>query len=143
MEATASDVLLVVDFSDGDGFLQYLAENLLGGPLRASVDITVGWSRARGVYLRAGGSASSNGSGPMRARLPVNLTLGPVSVPALVVTADPSGADLSLAIGLEATVELGPVLATVVGLGVRVVASAPGVGWQPGAAALAIGAATT
>jgi len=132
VEVTASGVTLVVDFSDGDGFLRYLAEHLLGGPLRANVDVTVGWSGTRGVYLRAGGSANSNGARQLRARIPVNLTLGPVSVPAVVVAATPSDAELELSAGVEATVSLGPVVATVVGFGLGIHASAPSAGGNLG-----------
>ena len=121
IELTVSGVNVVLDFSDGDGFLQTVAGSVLGGPVSAKADVTVGWARGRGVYLKAAGSLPNAGAGGLKATIPANLDLGPVRIPDITVGAAPkqaaAGEQLALTAGLDATVSIGPVSAAVTNLG--------------------------
>jgi len=131
IELTVSGVNVVLDFSDGDGFLQTVAGSVLGGPVSAKADVTVGWARGRGVYLKAAGSLGNAGAGGLKATVPADLDLGPVRIPDITIGAAPvqtaAGEQLTLTAGLDATVSIGPVSAAVTNLGLRArLDSAPG-----------------
>ena len=123
IELTVSGVNVVLDFSDGDGFLQTVAGQVLGGPVSATADVTVGWARGRGVYLKAAGSLPNAGAGGLTATVPANLDLGPVRIPDVTIGVAPvqaaAGEQLTLTAGLDATVSIGPVSAAVTNLGLR------------------------
>jgi hypothetical protein len=121
IELTLGGISVVLDFSDGDGFLQQLATSFLGGPVRANADVTIGWARGRGTYLTGGGSFGNAGPNGLSAQLASNLDLGPIRVAsltaALVPGQEPGGEQLALALGLTASVSIGPVSATVTNVG--------------------------
>jgi hypothetical protein len=125
VELALAGISTVLDFSDGDGFLQNLGSSLLGGPVRVNADVTIGWDRGRGVYLKGGASFGNAGPGGLSAQLPVNLSLGPVSIPSVTVGLAPSqaqgGEQLALTLGLSASVSIGPVNATVNNVGLSAV----------------------
>jgi hypothetical protein len=131
IELTVSGVNVVLDFSDGDGFLQTVAGSVLGGPVSAKADVTVGWARGRGVYLKAAGSLGNAGAGGLKATVPADLDLGLVRIPDITIGVAPTqaapGEQLALTAGLDATVSIGPVSAAVTNLGLRALLdSAPG-----------------
>jgi hypothetical protein len=120
-DVTFGSATIVVDFSEGDGFLQQIAGTILGSPIQASADVTIGWAGDRGVYLEAGGSVDGAGPGGLTAQLATNLDLGPIRIPSITVGVAPSNTSgdeqLGLALGLNAAVSIGPVSATVTGVG--------------------------
>lgn len=96
---------LVADFGDGDGFLQHLAQAVLGGPLRVTADVTAGWAWHSGVFVRASVNPSAVPS--YSVDIPVSVDIGPVHVPALHLTLTPvAGASETLAIDATADIRL-------------------------------------
>jgi hypothetical protein len=123
IELTVSGVNVVLDFSDGDGFLQTVAGQVLGGPVSAKADVTVGWAHGRGVYLKAAGSLGNAGASGLKATVPADLDLGPVRIPDITIGVAPvqaaAGEQVTLTAGLDATVSIGPVSAAVTNLGLH------------------------
>lgn len=91
-----------------DGFL---ASVLPDDPLEVAVDLTIGWSGGRGLYV-AGGAGLE-----YRARLDV--AIGPVVVESVVVGLAAVDARVEVAAAATLRVAVGPFTAVVAGLGVR------------------------
>lgn len=94
---------LLVDLSEGDGFIQQLAA---GVRLDANVDLGVRWSPSEGV--------SFVGSSALEIAIPTHVSLGPIEVQALYLVAG-IGADGSVPVELSAAISanLGPLQASV------------------------------
>ncbi len=97
---------LVISLSDGDGFLSSV---LPAGGLTANFDLTIGWSKNRGVFF--------TGSAGLETTLKLNLEIGPATVQAIRLRLQASGAGLELQAGLTAAVAIGPVTASIEGIG--------------------------
>lgn len=98
---------VVVDVAEADGFLQRVLP-----PDLTHVDVTLGlvWSSKTGLHLEAAG---------LEVTIPLHMTLGPVEVRSLTAGLLVTEGDLTLAAGLELGVQLGPLAATVDGIGVE------------------------
>lgn len=91
----------------GDGFLTSV---LPAKPIEAKFDMGLQWSRANGVHFLF--------SGGLEATLALNLTVGPITVDALHLAVAISNA-LGLDFSIDGSVKLGPVSASVQGIGGR------------------------
>lgn len=112
VEAAIDAGQLVLDFSEGDGFLQ----TLFGGqPQTFSFAVGGQWSSRTGLTL--------NGQGQMQANIPVHLSLlGVINVDSILVAVGSSagqspGAQLVMA--ATGTVQLGPVTAAITRIGLQ------------------------
>jgi hypothetical protein len=102
--------LVVAPAADGDGFL---ATVLKGVRFRVPITAALGWSRAGGLSI-AGGAALDTGS------VPLHLELGPVTVAAvrLALAASVAERKIALTASTDVRLDVGPVHATVDGIGV-------------------------
>jgi hypothetical protein len=117
---------LVIDASDGDGFVA----TLLGGTrLEAGFDVAVSYDPDDGLRFR--------GSGGLEIQLPVHLELGPLEVQSIYLAArvDGPGVAVELSVGFRA--ELGPIQAAVDRIGLRARLTAPPDGGNLGPADVA------
>lgn len=98
VEAALEGGQIVIDLSGADGFL---AEILPEDGFTVEVDVLIGWSGSRGVYFE--------GSSALEIELPVNLSLGPVSIPTVYLSLG-LGTDGSLPLELSTAIQgsLGP-----------------------------------
>lgn len=101
---------LVVDLSDtGDGFIG----SVIGKQLTAAFGLDLLWSSRSGV--RIGGNEKFN------FRLPFVIEMGPLMIGPLTVVASGDVAGAALALGLDVSLTLGPLLATVQNIGAKLV----------------------
>jgi hypothetical protein len=119
IELDATGAQLVLDLTDGDGLLGFVA-GLLGGHVQARGDVGVGWSRSRGLYLHLGGSVSSNGAQGLSATLPTRLDLGPIHIPELSIGLSLPGDSVGGWIGPDLQFSLGPVSISVLEFGLEI-----------------------
>jgi hypothetical protein len=89
-----------------DAFSQKLLPS--DGASAGGVDFGLGWSPSRGVFFTSGG---------LETTIPINTTLGPFTIDLIRVRAGLNGDALKLDIGITGRAQLGPVAATVDGLG--------------------------
>ncbi|WP_299961435.1 DUF6603 domain-containing protein [uncultured Roseobacter sp.] len=104
---------LSLGVADADGFLASL---LPAGALSAAFSPTVGWSSAAGFFAEAGGAGLS-------ARIPTEIAFGKAfALQAIEVGVGlndvPNQLSLEVSAGAEAQIDIGPVSATVEGIGV-------------------------
>jgi hypothetical protein len=119
---TAKGAHLFLDFSDGDGFLQYIAGSFMSGPVDVAADVTLGWSHRDGVRLRATGGLGSAG---VVVELPLTTSLGPLSLSKLELGVALSGDAAKALATVDADLEIGPVVVAVSGVGVAFRLTAP------------------
>lgn len=112
---------LVVDAGSADGFL---AEILGGGLWTFEFAVGLEWSSKSGVHL--------DGSGAVEAKLPLNLTLGPVELRDLLVRAAAAAGHFTLSAGVNGNLALGPVAASVENLGAQLLLDPVPSGSPPG-----------
>ncbi len=111
IEAAADDAKLVIDFGEGDGFLQQVLGKT---PKILNLSLAVGWSSKHGVQF--GGQAQ------LEVTLPVHQSIGGVIDIAAITIAFGAGTappGASLNIGVSGGLKLGPVAATVERVGVQ------------------------
>ncbi|MGM1064868.1 DUF6603 domain-containing protein [Saccharothrix sp. Mg75] len=122
--------LVVRPAADGDGFL---ATALKGVEFRVPITAALAWSRAGGLVL-GGGASLDTGA------VPLHLRLGPVTVEAvrLALAASVAERKLALSASTDLRFDLGPVRATVDGLGVTGELTFPDGGGNLGPAQLGV-----
>ena len=117
--------MLAVSAGDGDGFLSKV---LPAGPIEAHADLTADWTLQKGLTVR--------GSGSLEIRIAAHLALGPITLDDVVLTVGLTDAGLTAAVGIGATLAIGPLVASIDGVGLRAALS-PGsdsmiaVGFKP------------
>ena len=124
--------MLTADGADG-----FLSSVIGSNEVRASIDFGLGYTTGEGLHLKSGTG--------LTAQLPVALAIGPLSVQQVELTLAPAQHAVAVTVTATLSVTLGPVVATVQGLGVRASATLPSSspvpqgGGDRGAADLAIG----
>lgn len=112
----------------GDAFVRSLTRS---APVDGEFDLALGWTADRGLYVE--------GSAGLTARIPVGFSAIPfVDVNAVELAVDIDGQAVTARAGLEFGAHLGPLRATVVGMGVDARLTFPEHGGNLGAADLAI-----
>jgi hypothetical protein len=126
VELGIEQLRLVLSAKEGDGFLGKI---LPPDGIRAAMDLTVGWSTARGVYFR--------GSGALEITIPIHKTLGPITIDSiyLLVGVDQSGR-IRIAVAVSVGALIGPVAASVERIGLQSHLSFPQNGGNLGPAQL-------
>lgn len=111
LTADARDLTLVLAAGEGDSFLR----QLLGeGDKRVAVPLGVEWSSTRGLHFKGGGG--------FEVELPSHLELGPILVEAIQIRLykpAEEGPRLRTQLGASVTGLLGPLTATVQGIGIQ------------------------
>ncbi|MBP6606297.1 MAG: hypothetical protein KA240_11495 [Nitrospira sp.] len=103
---------LVLAAGEGDSFLNAI---LSGGERRIEFPLGIEWSRRNGIHFL--------GSGGFETVIKTNLRLGPITVEAIafqILTPADHSADITLAVGVNMTGQLGPITFAVEGLGLAV-----------------------
>lgn len=103
------DVALSIQGGDGDGFLDKV---LPKDPIRVKGDFSLGWTLLKGISLQ--------GDVTFKQRLAADIVLGPIDVLELTVMAGATDKGLSVALVGSLKLAIGPVVATVAGLGISV-----------------------
>jgi hypothetical protein len=105
---------LTIDFSNADGFLRTLLGQV---KLDAPFEVGFDWSVERGLRFR--------GSSALEIKLPAHLTLGPVSIEALTISAGPSGGQFPISLSADIAARLGVIDVVVEEVGVSVALGFP------------------
>ncbi len=108
------DGKLMIDFSQGDGFL---AQILSGVSLESDFNLGMGLSSEDGVYFV--------GSSTLEIQLPTHIDLGPVEIGALVFSIGISDGEFPIGLATDISTNLGPIAAVVEGIGVSADLSLP------------------
>ena len=128
IEAALAGGKIVIDLSGADGFL---AEILPEDGFTIDVDVLVGWSGSRGIYFQ--------GSSALEIELPVNLSLGPLTIPTVYISLGVN-ADGTIALELSTALQgrLGPLSIAIDRMGMNAVLSFPDGGGNLNFANLAV-----
>lgn len=118
-------IVLAIAGGDGDGFL---AKVLPKEPITATADLGADWSLLTGLHVR--------GSGALEIRIAAHTVLGPITLDEVTLGAGISAEGLRSEVGVGATLAIGPIVATMAGLGLRATfrpgsESAIAVGFKP------------
>jgi hypothetical protein len=111
LDADLRNFALVLAAGDGDSFLNSLLGN---GDKRVEIPAGVEWSSTRGFHLKGGGGFA--------VELPSHLQLGPVVVEGIqlrLFKPQQSGPRIRTQVGVNLTGQLGPLTATVQGIGIE------------------------
>lgn len=119
---------LVVAPGDGDGFLKKI---LPDDGLRAKFELAAGWSNKTGFYFR--------GSAGLEARLPLHVSLGPLTVESVTVGVRVEGEGVAAELSGTASLQLGPLTAVVERMGLSATLTFPDGGGNLGEANLSVG----
>lgn len=120
---------LVISADDGDGFLQKI---LPAEGIRADFDLAIGWSNKKGLYFR--------GSAGLDAELPVSKSrFGFLTLNSVHLSIMTDGSDIQSSVAASVSVQLGPVVASVDGLGLKANFSFPDDGGNLGLLDLSLG----
>jgi hypothetical protein len=104
----------LVDFSQGDGFLNQI---LSGIRLESGFDVGFGYSSREGVFFY--------GSSALVIQLPLHLNLGPIEINALSVGVGLNNGQLPVDLGFDFKTDLGPLKAVVEQIGIKALLSFP------------------
>jgi hypothetical protein len=114
IEGDADALKVIVDASNGDGFL---ATILPGTHIEADFSIQVGISTQHGFYF--------NGSSALEVQLPTHIELGPIALEALTIVAKLEAGKIPVSVGADIRAALGPIAAVVQNMGVTATFSFP------------------
>ena len=120
-------VRLVISGNDGDGFIS----KIIGDGITAEADLTIGVSKARGVYFE--------GSGGLEIQVPAHISLGPLEVQGIILALKIKDGDFDLEAGADAKLSLGPLAGVVENIGVTATLTFPDDGGNLGPADLSVG----
>ena len=105
IEAALEGGHVVIDAGKGDGFLQKI---LPKDPITADVDIAFGWSIKKGFYFLGG---------RLLVAIPVHVTLGPIKLDVIELGVEAEDDSIPVSVGVTAGLKLGPLAASVEGIG--------------------------
>lgn len=112
---------LVIAHEAGDSFLQSVTPP---DDLAIQFDIALGLSTTRGLYFR--------GSSLLEQDIPTHLSVGPIEVQSISIAVRPDGDQLPILVGASISARLGPITATITGIGLRARLTFPGSGGNLG-----------
>jgi hypothetical protein len=107
-EAQIQTLRLVIGGGDGDGFIQQI---LSGLNVKAEAQLGFGMGLLSGFYVTGGGK--------LAIELSVHIDLGPVAIEALQLSLEPAADKFKLGAGVNLTAKLGPLAASVEGIGLE------------------------
>jgi hypothetical protein len=115
LQASPSDVLIAAGIDGGtlsislasaDGFITSVVPS---SAITIAFSLEIGWSKAKGIFV--------TGAGGIKTNIPVHATLGPVTIDSLDLAFLLASDGLTLQGGVTAGIALGPIAATVQGIG--------------------------
>jgi hypothetical protein len=92
--------------ADADGFIKGVVPS---SKVTLDFNLGIGWSTSRGFFL--------TGSAGLETTVPINATFGPISISKLTLAIQVSGDGILIGAGADLGVSLGPVQATIQGIG--------------------------
>ena len=104
---TLEDVQFRMTRDAADGFTQRLLPKSTQAP---GVSVGIGWSPKRGVFF--------TGSGALQVTFPIGATIGPLTIDTLSLALRPDGSGIAADAAIAGSATIGPVSASVDGLGV-------------------------
>jgi len=107
-EGQIQAIRVVIGGGDGDGFIQQI---LSGLNVQAEAQLGLGMSLLSGFIITGGGK--------LTIELSISIDLGPVSLQALQLTLQPAADQFQLGAGVNLTADLGPLAASVEGIGLQ------------------------
>ena len=107
-EAQIQTLRLVIGGGDGDGFIQQI---LSGLNVKAEAQLGFGMGLLSGFYITGGGK--------LAIELSVHIDLGPVAIEALQLSLEPADDKFKLGAGVNLNAKLGPLAASVEGIGLE------------------------
>ena len=107
-EGQIQAIRVVIGGGDGDGFIQQI---LSGLNVQAEAQLGLGMSLLSGFIITGGGK--------LTIELSVSIDLGPVTIQALQLTLQPAADQFQLGAGVNLTANLGPLAASVEGIGIQ------------------------
>jgi hypothetical protein len=128
VDANITGGKLVIDTSNADGFIASL---LSGVDIESDFNFGVAWSAATGIQF--------HGSASLQIAIPVDLTLGPVTIPTIYIVVGFQNSTIPIELSAAIEGELGPVSASVDRIGLEATFSFPAGGGNLGPAQLDIG----
>ncbi|HEX6458299.1 MAG TPA: DUF6603 domain-containing protein [Thermoleophilaceae bacterium] len=103
------DLLILVEAGDGDGFIQRI---LPADGIKAQASLDASYSSTHGLTLK--------GSGSLEVDLPIGITIANIiRIDELIVTLGIDETELTLALAVNGGLSIGPVAASVEGVGIR------------------------
>jgi len=108
VEADIQAIRVVLKGGDGDGFIQKI---LSGLNVQAEAQLGLGMSLLQGFIITGGGK--------LTIELSVHIDLGPIAIEALQLTLQPAADKFNLGAGVNLTAALGPLEASVEGIGLQ------------------------
>jgi hypothetical protein len=108
VEANPPKVAIVIQFSDGDGFLKSIFGT---DPQRLEVGGILSWSSKGGL--------SFHGSAGIQVHIPLHLQLGPADVSGLLFSVTASGSEVDLVAAISAGITLGPLAVSIENIGLK------------------------
>jgi Family of unknown function (DUF6603) len=110
VELALTGLEFVLDAGESDGFI---GKVLPAGGFRVGADLTVGVSHRDGFYFR--------GTSSLEIAVPIHERVGPVDIESLTISANPKDGALPIGLGATFTAALGPLVAVVDDIGLRVI----------------------
>jgi hypothetical protein len=110
IETELSYASIIIQGSDGDGFLQKI---LPKDPVRLDFDFTMGLSRNKGIYFKAGAG--------LEYTFHVNKSFGPIFIKTVDLKLDAKDDGIILITGASGSAKIGPVTATVRKIGLETI----------------------
>jgi hypothetical protein len=117
-----------IDASKGDGFLTYLVP---GDGVQGNFSFGLGFASDRGFFIE--------GSATIEIRLPMHVSLGPISFDALTIAAGLNPDAITASVGADIGAKLGPLQAVVENMGVKLTFEAPPGGGNLGPVGVTLG----
>jgi hypothetical protein len=114
-EAEVDRARLLVGTDETDGFLSQM---LPDGGLESEFELLIGVATDTGIYFE--------GSATLEIQIPTHISLGPVELVSMTIEVPVGGGELPVQLGTNVKAELGPLQATVKGLGLTANFSFPG-----------------
>lgn len=114
VETALKDSKLVLDFSQGDGFISSL---LPLDPLESPLDLAIGYSSITGIYFK--------GSAGIEIKLPVHIQLGPLEISAIAIALKIDERKIPISTTADFKTELGPLTIVVQDIGTSVTLNFP------------------
>ncbi|MEM9150482.1 MAG: DUF6603 domain-containing protein [Cyanobacteria bacterium P01_F01_bin.3] len=114
LEGDAEDVKILIDSGSGDGFL---AQIIPDTRIEADFSIQMGVSTDSGFYF--------SGSSSLEIQLPTHITLGPIDLESLTLSAILDADDIPVSVGTNLRARLGPLVTVVENMGVTAALSLP------------------
>ncbi|MBA3315745.1 MAG: hypothetical protein H0T47_20970 [Planctomycetaceae bacterium] len=119
---------ILIDASDGDGFLSMLIPR---DGVEGNFELALGYASDRGFFIE--------GSATIEIRLPLHIDLGPIGFDALTIAAGLNADNFAISLGADISANLGPLQAVVENMGVKATFAFPPGGGNLGPLDLAIG----